>query len=163
MQVRFFTVPVFGDTTAEGELNAFLASHRILHVDRHLVQDGAASAWAVCVATVAPESRLASIKKGRLDYREVLPADQFAVFARLRALRKELADRDGVPAYAIFTNEQLATMVTRGVKTRRELQEIDGVGPSRVEKYSVRFLEVLAQRVPDDASEKSTVPEPDAT
>ena len=39
------------------------------------------------------------------------------MFAKLRALRKTLADREGVPAYALFTNEQLADMVRRRITT----------------------------------------------
>ena len=46
--------------------------------------------------------------EGRIDYKEVLSAPEFERFARLRLLRKELAEKEGVPAYAIFTNEQLA-------------------------------------------------------
>ena len=52
-------------------------------------------------------------RRGKVDFKEVLSDPEFAVFARLRALRKERADAEGVPAYALFTNEQLAEMVQR--------------------------------------------------
>ena len=45
------------------------------------------------------------------------------MFARLRALRKERADGEGVPAYALFTNEQLAER--RAAETARQGQEIN--------------------------------------
>ena len=48
------------------------------------------------------------------------------MFARLRALRKETADAEGVPAYALFTNDQLAEMVQRRVVTAAALREIAG-------------------------------------
>jgi len=35
---------------------------------------------------------------------------------RLREIRKELAQQDGVPKNAVFTNEQLAATVQRKVK-----------------------------------------------
>jgi hypothetical protein len=47
-----------------------------------------------------------------VDYKEVLNEADFAVFSRLRDLRKVIAEKEAVPAYAIFTNEQLAAMVT---------------------------------------------------
>ncbi len=50
MQLRFFNIPVRGDDEAADELNQFLGSQRILAVDRSFVQDGANSAWALCVS-----------------------------------------------------------------------------------------------------------------
>ncbi|MFN7952187.1 MAG: HRDC domain-containing protein [bacterium] len=111
--MRFFTIPVFADDTAANELNGFLASRRVLSIDRRLIDDGPGSAWAVCVTYLDATSGAAPIKKGKVDYKEVLSDGDFAVFVRLRALRKSLAERDAVPAYAIFTNEQLAAMVER--------------------------------------------------
>ena len=73
----------------------------------------------------------------------MLSQTDFALFARLRALRKQLAEREGVPAYALFTNEQLAEMVQRGVHNAAGLKEIDGVGDARIEKYGAAFLMVL--------------------
>ncbi|MBI4754199.1 MAG: HRDC domain-containing protein [Betaproteobacteria bacterium] len=52
-------------------------------------------------------------KRERIDYREVLNEQDFAVFADLRRLRKGLAEQDGVPAYALFTNEQLVALRAR--------------------------------------------------
>jgi superfamily II DNA helicase RecQ len=148
MKLHFATVPVFsGGEAAEDDLNAFLVSHRVISVDRQLIADGPRSAWTVCVTYVegsgAGGSAAALAKKGRVDYREVLPPEMFQVFVRLRELRKKLADRDGVPPYALFNNEQLAEMVRRQVSSLTALGAIDGVGPARLEKYGAAFLEVL--------------------
>ena len=43
-------------------------------------------------------------------------------------MRKELAEKEGVPAYALFTNEQLAEMVQRRVGSLTAMKEIEGVG-----------------------------------
>jgi|SRR5208282_209743 len=143
MQLRFFTIPVnTGDETI-AELNRFLAGHRILSIDRQLVIDGSNSAWAICVIFDDGGARPISAKRGKVDFKEVLSEPEFAVFARLRALRKELADGEGVPAYALFTNEQLAEMVRRRVTLCATLGEIPGVGDARVEKYGEKFLRIL--------------------
>ena len=60
--------------------------------------------------------------------REVLPAAEFAVFARLRQWRKETAKEEAVPVYMVFTNEQLAQMASRRASSRAELEQIAGVG-----------------------------------
>lgn len=151
MRLHFVTVPVHGSADAETELNQFLASRRVVAVDRQLVPDGTRSAWAICVeyvdAPAAAPNAPNPNSKG-IDYRDVLPTAQFQVFAKLRDLRNKIAKHDGVPAYAIFTNEQIAEMARRSVRSKAELAGIDGIGPAKVEKYSVRFLEILCAEGP---------------
>lgn len=157
MRLHFIAVPVLGGGAAEQELNQFLASHRVVGVDRHLVADGARSAWAVCVAYVEPSNGAPHgatndpTAKKRVDYRDILPAAEFQVFAKLRELRKEIAEHEGVPPYAVFSNEQLAAMVQRKIRSATELGAIEGVGPARLQKYGVRFLGVLGAEMPSAA------------
>jgi superfamily II DNA helicase RecQ len=153
MQLRFFTIPVHDGGDAAEELNRFLSGHRITAIDRSFVQDGANSAWALCVSfEPAGDGRPQAGKRGKVDYREVLNEQDFAVFARLRTLRKEIADSEGVPAYALFTNEQLAAMVQRRVQTQAALGEIQGIGAGRVDKYGEAFLRLLCELLPKDPS-----------
>jgi len=148
MQLRFFTIPIHGGDEAADELNRFLGIHRILAVDRSFVQDGANSAWALCVSFELAEGRPQPGKRGKIDYREVLNEQDFAIFAKLRSLRKELADNEGIPAYAVLTNEQLAELVQRRVQTATALREIAGIGDARIEKYGERFLRLLREALP---------------
>jgi superfamily II DNA helicase RecQ len=151
MQLRFFTIPIHGGGDIADELNRFLAGSRILSIDRQLVQDGANSAWAICVGFESagqgrPSSAMGGTsKQGKVDYREVLNETDFAVYAHLRSLRKEIADREGLPAYALFTNEQMAEMVQRRVATEAAMREIQGIGDARMEKYADAFLQVLRE------------------
>jgi len=102
VQLRFFTIPVHGAEEAADELNRFLAEQRILGIDRQLVVDGANSVWTICVTFEPSGTRPAAAKRGKVDFKDVLSAPEFAVFARLRALRKNMADGEGVPAYALL-------------------------------------------------------------
>ncbi len=142
MRLHFAIVPILSSQPAETELNRFLASHRIATIDRHFIADGERSAWAICVTYLDTNSTPPSVK-GRIDYRQILSPADFEVYARLRALRKEISEQEGVPPYTLFTNEQLATMVRRQVRNTDQLREIDGVGPARITKYGQRFLEAL--------------------
>jgi len=45
MAYRVFTLPVHDPGAAETELNGFLASHRVLSVDRRFVEEGERSFW----------------------------------------------------------------------------------------------------------------------
>src|SRR4051794_14851410 len=84
--------------------------------------------------------------RNNVDYRERLKPEDFAVFARLRDLRKEIAQAEAVPVYTVFTNEQLAQMVQMRATTRAALEQIAGVGDARIEKYGARVLEFLRRQ-----------------
>jgi hypothetical protein len=82
MACRVFTLPVHDPGAAETELNGFLASHRVLSVDRRFVEEGERSFWTFCVDFVdarrgASSSSAAgsTCKRDRTDYREVLNAE----------------------------------------------------------------------------------------
>ncbi|MDX1493375.1 MAG: ATP-dependent DNA helicase RecQ [Longimicrobiales bacterium] len=66
-----------------------------------------------------------------------------ALFQRLRALRKELADRQNVPAYIVFSDKVLVEMVRSRPDTDGQFLDISGVGPAKLEKYGDAFMEVL--------------------
>jgi superfamily II DNA helicase RecQ len=131
MALQFFTIPIQQANEAAQELNRFLATHRVLVVDRRFVDCGVNSFWTVCVDYLPsgqPLSESPSSRKVRVDYRQVLNEADFQVFARLRELRKQLAEKQAVPVYNIFTNEQLAQMVTQRVTTKTALAAIEGIG-----------------------------------
>ena len=49
MALRFFVVPVNDSGTFEQDLNGFLASHKVVSIDRRLIDQGTNSFWAICV------------------------------------------------------------------------------------------------------------------
>jgi superfamily II DNA helicase RecQ len=145
MALRFFVIPIVDSSEPEKELNAFLDSHRVVSVERRFVEQGSQSLWAVCVDfNSGPSGKANSYSsKERIDYREKLTPEQFRVFAQLRELRKELAQKDGVPVYQIFNNDQLARMVVDRATTKAALEKIEGVGEAKLAKYGSRFLDLL--------------------
>lgn len=152
MAFKFFLIPIGESETAEAEMNAFLNSHKVLSIDRRWVDQGSQSFWSFCVdflpgAATGSKPSSSPIRNGhqreRIDYRETLPPEQFAIFARLRDLRKEIAQAESMPVYAIFSNEQLANMVRQRVTTKTALQQLPGIGEAKADKYGPRFLELL--------------------
>ena len=81
---------------------------------------------------------------------------EYALYDRLRSLRKELAEKSGVPVYAVFTNDQLAGMVRNRPKTAKDLLSIPGVGEARVKQYGKAFAAVFQ----NDESRAAAQPEP---
>ena len=81
-------------------------------------------------------------KANKVDYKEVLSEEDFAVYAKLRDLRKELAERYSVSVYSVFNNKQLAEMVQERITSKTALQKITGVGEARATKYGEPFLKI---------------------
>jgi ATP-dependent DNA helicase RecQ len=61
----------------------------------------------------------------------------------LRALRRQLAEEQGVPAYIIFHDATLQEMAGCRPRNRAELAEISGVGERKLEAYGEAFLQLL--------------------
>lgn len=141
MQVAFFRVGA-AEAAGQEELNRFLRGHRVLTLDK-VFHDGF---WAVCVTYApGPAAGADSARPPKVDYREVLDEPTFALFSRLREVRKGLAEQERLPAYAIFTNGQLAEIAKARCTTPAALGQIEGVGPARVEKYGAALLAVLCE------------------
>jgi ATP-dependent DNA helicase RecQ len=66
-----------------------------------------------------------------------------ALLARLKSLRKQLADARGIPAYLVFSDAALIQMVERRPSTDSELLAISGVGPKKLAQYGAAFLAAL--------------------
>ncbi|MCA9935096.1 MAG: DNA helicase RecQ, partial [Anaerolineales bacterium] len=73
-----------------------------------------------------------------------LPLDHdAALFAQLRAKRKELADEGSVPPYVIFSDRSLVEMAAYFPQSRANFATIYGVGQAKLEKYADGFLPII--------------------
>jgi ATP-dependent DNA helicase RecQ len=63
-----------------------------------------------------------------------------ALFQRLKALRKSLADSQGVPPYVIFPDKSLREMVISRPRDRKHFATISGVGAFKLVKYGPVFI-----------------------
>jgi ATP-dependent DNA helicase RecQ len=65
------------------------------------------------------------------------------LFDRLRALRREIADGEGKPAYIVFSDATLRVLAEVRPATEAEMLGVPGVGPAKLERYGAAFLEEL--------------------
>src|SRR5262249_34990019 len=68
-----------------------------------------------------------------------------ALFQRLRALRRALADGEGVPAYIAFSDAVLTRMAAMRPADEAGLLSVPGVGPAKLARYGAAFLRVLRE------------------
>ncbi len=150
MKLKFFRIDALEPEIDQQELDAFCAKHRLVSIDKQFIQQNKFCYWSVCV-TYIKASRSSSTstikavnKRAQIDYREVLNEVDFATYANLRTLRKEISESEGIPVYAIFSNAQLAEMVTKRMTSLSALGEINGVGEAKLTKYGKHFLLLLS-------------------
>jgi DNA helicase-2/ATP-dependent DNA helicase PcrA len=62
---------------------------------------------------------------------------------QLRAWRRKRAEADGVPAYVVFNDRTLAALTERQPRSRGELLAIEGIGPSKLDRYGDELLALL--------------------
>lgn len=153
--MSFFAIPARGDSGLQEDLNRFLRSHRVLTVHREFVGQGDNSFWALAVeylegpAPSGPGSGDGRGGKQRVDYKEVLSPEDFALFARLRDWRKATAEQEGIPVYAVLTNELLAAIATKRPESAAQLREVEGVGEGKAGKYGEGVLAIVAAAAAD--------------
>jgi len=66
------------------------------------------------------------------------------LFEELRVLRKQLADKRGVPAYVVFSDATLREMAQTRPATESEFLALGGVGAKKLESYGDVFLDAIA-------------------
>jgi superfamily II DNA helicase RecQ len=156
MPLKFLIVPACDPAAAEAEVNAFLGRYRVVAIDRRWIDQGGSSFWAICVDYFAPGAgearRGGSFGRSRIDYKQALSGGEFIAFSRLRELRKQIAQSEAVPVYAVFTNEQLAQAVQQRCRSAGDLHKIDGIGAARIEKYAEQMLAILCE-LPESGDE----------
>jgi len=81
--------------------------------------------------------------KSRTDLGPAVDADDPLIEA-LRAWRSERARADGVPAYTLFSDRTLRELVANRPSNRSSLLNTWGLGESRVDRFGVELLQVIA-------------------
>lgn len=88
----------------------------------------------------APKRR----RGGRKAEQVTLAGSDQPLFEYLKEVRRELARAENVPAYVIFHDAVLMEFAARKPARLDDLLGVSGVGPRKVEKYGVAFLDALA-------------------
>ncbi len=143
MQLKFFTIPIHDNGAAEREMNVFLKSQKILEVLPSFNASANGASWNICVKyieTAQPFNKSGSVK---VDYRETLQPAVFALFSKLRVIRKQISTDEGIPAYAVFTDEELIGISGLPELNPASLHTVNGIGEKKLEKYGARMIEMF--------------------
>lgn len=67
------------------------------------------------------------------------------LFARLRFLRKQIADKENIPPYIVFNDATLQEMAQYQPTTEREMLQINGVGAIKLERFAQPFIALIRE------------------
>lgn len=103
-----------------------------------------AASWQVLrkqieVQVAIPESLRAPAAKSMAES----AVEQPGLLEKLRSLRKQLADQQGVPPYIVFTETSLRQMAQRIPRSLTEFSHISGVGSRKLEQYGQIFVSAI--------------------
>ena len=76
------------------------------------------------------------------------------LFAMLKDLRKQMAQKLQIPAYVIFQDVSLDQMATMYPVNNEELQQIQGVGSGKAKRYGQPFIDLIKRYCDDNAIER---------
>jgi len=72
------------------------------------------------------------------------------LFAKLRKLRKSIADEGNIPPYVVFNDATLLEMAEQMPITASELLSVNGVGQRKLERFGVPFMSMIRDHVDGD-------------
>lgn len=67
------------------------------------------------------------------------------LFARLRFLRKQIADKENIPPYIVFNDATLQEMAEFLPTSKVEMLEINGVGERKFERFGQAFMSLIKE------------------
>ena len=140
MQIKLFTIPVPGGEKMEDEMNKFLRAKKILQVENQLVNNTQGVFWCFCIKYL-DDLKAPDFRTRKVDYKQVLDEESFQRFSKMREIRKRIAKDEGIPAFAVFTDVELAGLAQiSGELTPSKMRTIKGIGEKKVEKYGHYFI-----------------------
>jgi ATP-dependent DNA helicase RecQ len=69
------------------------------------------------------------------------------LFAKLRKLRKSIADEEEIPPYVVFSDATLIDMAEILPTSYGEMLAVNGVGQRKLEKYADAFLDIIQEHL----------------
>jgi ATP-dependent DNA helicase RecQ len=74
---------------------------------------------------------------------DILNARGLDLFEELRTLRTQLARKENIPPYMIFSDKTLVDMCVKAPLTKEAMFTVNGVGQNKYDRYGAQFMEAI--------------------
>lgn len=142
MQIKLFTIPINLVSDHNEDLNAFLRAHKVIDVEKQLVETSSNAYWCIYISYVLGSTSKSAYRE-KIDYMKILEPEIFARFSKLREIRKKIAADDGVSAYVVFTDAELAEIAKLPDLNVTKLKGIKGIGDKKAGKYGEAIIKIF--------------------
>ena len=128
----------------DGAFQDFARDKEVLSVKEHFFLYRELPHITLCISWRQPEAGSRRQPKPNEEWRTLLkkPEDE-ELFDRLRRWRAEKARKEGIPAYAIMTNKQLAETAVLRPGSKAALGKVKGFGPAKADKFAKEILAIV--------------------
>jgi ATP-dependent DNA helicase RecQ len=141
-QLRFDRLSTYG-IMKEMTIPAIVELMHMLEADDYIYNTGGQYPVVHLSPKAGPVLRKQARVMVRMPHVPEPAAAESDIFELLRSLRKEIAQREGMPPYVIFHDSTLKEMSQRLPRDEYEMLTITGVGENKLKKYGKQFLEVI--------------------
>lgn len=127
----------------------FAASKKIIQVNDYFFTQGNETYLCMIVkydlASEETKKVLSSVPSRNAEFKIEFKDEEMKLFNDLRSWRSRVCKDEGVPPYIVLNNKQLARIVEIKPLTKTALDEVDGIGKNKVEKYASAILEIVSK------------------
>ena len=110
MKIKVFNIHYLADDSAMIEINRFLSNHKVLDINQKFYKGKNDAYWC------------------------------FSIRYLDSVIQNNISLEEGIPAYAIFTDEELSEMAKLDLVDLISMGKIKGIGEKKVSKYGSYFV-----------------------
>lgn len=125
----------------EAVLNDYLERYEIIDLNVQLIQ-GDINFWSVFINYEEKQIKSTS-NKANVNAEELLSEEETVIYDKLKNWRAEKARESQLPPYVIFHNAHLVAIAKHKPGNFEDLENVKGLGKSKIEKFGVEIIEVL--------------------
>ncbi len=157
MQIKLFTVPVEMVTDHNEEINLFLRSNKVVEFEKKLILNDKGAFWCFYISYIPANIKI-NEQKEKIDYMKVLDEKTFKIFSKLREVRKKIATEEGLSAFVVFTDAELAQISKLPEISIKNMQAIKGMSQKKIEKYGKLMLQAIKEEI-NETKKQPDVPD----
>ncbi|WP_312825504.1 HRDC domain-containing protein [Epilithonimonas sp.] len=125
----------------EAVVNDFLSRFEIVNMNSKLVQDEI-NYWSVLIY-YQEKSKQSGSSKMNISSEEDLSDEEKIIYNKLKDWRYEKSKELNHPPYIIFHNTHLMSIAKFKPCNLQDLEQISGLGESKIKRYGIEIIEVL--------------------
>ncbi|RRQ46401.1 HRDC domain-containing protein [Chryseobacterium sp. SC28] len=143
MKVKVFQIRLYEQFLAsdQAEINDFISKYDVVNTNSKVIEDGM-NYWSVLIFYQDRPTKSKSDKQ-TLNSEEELSPEEMIIYKKLKEWRVEKANEAGSPAYTVFHNTHLMAIAKHKPSNLEDLENINGLGSSKIARYGSEILEVL--------------------